>query len=273
MYVVTGATGNVGRLVVDLLARSGAKVAGVSRDPAAALPDGVERLAPASWPAKGAEAVVVAPRAVGDSLPASLERAAAAGLRRVVLLSAVTVEYGGGYARFAAQFAAAEDAVRASGLDWTFLRCADFAANSLAWAPQIRATGTVAGAYGRAATSPVHERDIAEVAVRALLEPERHTGQAYALTGPQSLTQEERATQLGARFIEVPAERARAAMLAQGLPADVPDRLLGYLATCSDQPGPATDTVERLLGRARTFREWADEHAAAFAAGTGGEAR
>lgn len=54
-------------------------------------------------------------------------------------------------------------------------------------------------------------------------------------------------------------------MLAQGLAPDVPDLLLGHLAQCLRQPGPSTDTVERLLGRpALTFADWAAERAAAF---------
>jgi hypothetical protein len=54
-------------------------------------------------------------------------------------------------------------------------------------------------------------------------------------------------------------------MLAQGLPEDVPDRLLGSLADYAKQPGPSSKTVEQVLGRpALTFAEWAAEHAAAF---------
>ena len=54
-------------------------------------------------------------------------------------------------------------------------------------------------------------------------------------------------------------------MLAQGLPEDVPDRLLGSLADYAKQPGPSSGTVEQLLGRpALTFAEWTAEHAAAF---------
>jgi hypothetical protein len=54
-------------------------------------------------------------------------------------------------------------------------------------------------------------------------------------------------------------------MLAQGLPEDVPDRLLGSLADYAKHPGPWSDTVEQVLGRpALTFAEWAAEHAAAF---------
>ena len=63
-------------------------------------------------------------------------------------LSAVTVQYPAGEARFAGDFKAAEDVVKGCGLDWTLLRCADFAANALAWAPRIRHAGVVRGACG-----------------------------------------------------------------------------------------------------------------------------
>ena len=278
MIVMTGATGTVGREALRLLRDSGAKALAVSRDPdRAALPEGVRvvrgdpsdpgTLAPAL---DGAEALLLSPRAVGGASADLLALAAERGVRRVVVLSAVTVQYGGGYARFAEGFRAVEDAARASGLDWTFLRCSDFSANALAWAPQIRATGTVRGAYGGAATAAVHERDIAAVAVRALLE-EGHAGQAYALTGPEPVSQREKVRLIGAAvgepltWQETDPERVRQAMLAQGLGADVPDRLLGYLAECLQRPGPSTDTVERLLGRpALGFAVWAADHATAF---------
>ena len=54
-------------------------------------------------------------------------------------------------------------------------------------------------------------------------------------------------------------------MLAQGLPEDVPDRLLGYWSGLVQQPGPSSDTVKQVLGRpALTFAQWAAEHATAF---------
>ncbi|MBO2450255.1 NAD(P)H-binding protein [Actinomadura barringtoniae] len=263
MYVVTGATGNVGREIVNLLAEACEKTTAVSRDPEASFPPGVDVATPADLPLGDAEAIVISLRAVGGSLEALLSQAAGEGVRRAVLLSAITVEYGGGYARFAEEFKAAESAVRASGLDWTFLRCSDFAANSLAWAPQISAMGAVRGAYGEAATSPIHEKDIAEVAVHALLDPPP-SNRAFALTGPESLSQLDRARILGVPFIEVSPNQVRDAMLAQGLPEDVPDRMLGYLAACLKEPGPSTTTVQELLGRSRTFAEWAEDHAGSF---------
>jgi uncharacterized protein YbjT (DUF2867 family) len=85
----------------------------------------------------GIKAVFISPRALGDASagPATAELLALArerGAQRVTLLSAVTVEYGGGHERFADTFKAVEDAAKASSLPWTILRCTDFAANSLA---------------------------------------------------------------------------------------------------------------------------------------------
>ena len=278
MIVITGATGSVGREATRLLLAAGHKVTAVTRDPSAAeLPEGATvaegdpsrpRSLAAVW--AGVEGVLLSPRAVGDAAAELLAAAAEHGARRVVVLSASTVQYPAGEPRFAQAFKAAEDTARASGLAWTLLRCADFAANALAWAPQIRATGKVRGAYPDAATSPIHQRDIAEVAALALTDPE-HAGCSYVLTGPQSLTQQDKAAAIGeaidspVSFAEVAPEQVRAAMLTQGLPADVPDRLLGSLADYARRPGPTTETVQKLLGRpALSFETWAAENAAAF---------
>src|SRR5262249_28337896 len=140
----------------------------------------------------------------------------------------------------------------------------------LAWVPQIRATGIVRGAYGDKPTSTIHVRDVASVSARALLEPE-HAGHIYVLTGPQFLTQRDKVRLIGeaigreVRWEEIAPAQVREAMLAQGLPPDVPDRLLGYWATIGERPEPFTTTVEQVLGRpALTFAQWAVEHAPAF---------
>ncbi|MEU6844352.1 NAD(P)H-binding protein [Streptomyces sp. NPDC046716] len=278
MFVLIGATGTVGRQAMDLLLQGGAEVAAVTRDRTADLPDGARPVvgdpsAPgtlADWP-QDAEGILLSPRAVGPAAEELLALGAARGTRHVVVLSSSTVEHPAGRRRFVEEFRAVEEAVGRSGLSWTFLRCADFAANSLAWAPQIRSTGVVRGAHRGATTSPIHERDIAEVAVRALTEP-GHAGRAHVLTGPDSLDQRDKVRLVGEAvgrtlaFEEVAPEQVRQAMLAQGLPADVPERLLGSLADYATRPGPTTDTVERLLGRpARSFAAWARENASAFA--------
>lgn len=277
MILVTGATGNVGREAVKLLLDDREEVAAVTRDPArAALPGAAHvvggdpsrptTLRPAL---SGVEAILLSPRAVGDAAAELLSLAAEQGVQRVIVLSAATVEHPAGDPRFAEEFKAVEDTAKASSLQWTILRCADFDANALAWAPQIRSTGVVRGAYADAATSPIHQRDIAAVAVRAMVS--EHAGRTYLLTGPQSLTQRDKVRLIGQAigeqlsFQELPPEQVRQAMLAQGLPEEIPDRLLGSLADYAKQPGPSSDTVERILARpALTFADWAVENAAAF---------
>jgi uncharacterized protein YbjT (DUF2867 family) len=278
MILVTGATGNVGREVVNLLLSGGEKVVAVTRNPAkAALPDGAhvvggdpsrpQTLTPAL---RGVDAVFISPRALGDATAELLKLAAEQGAQRVVLLSAVTVQDGGGEKRFADAFKAVEDAARASGLPWTILRSAEYASNNLMWAPQIRSTGKVKGAYGDAANSTIHERDIAAVSALALVDA-AHAGHTYVLTGPQSLTQRDKVRIIGEAigrevlWEEISPKLVREAMLAQGLPVEIPDRLLGYLASRVGQPGPSSTDVEQVLGRpALTFAQWAAEHAAAF---------
>lgn len=277
MFLITGATGNVGREGVRLLLDDHREVVAVTRDPAhAALPDAAHvvrgdpsRPSALASALERVEAILLSPRAVGDATAELLSLAAEHGVRRVVVLSAVTVEYPARHTRFAEEFRAVEDAAKASGLEWTILRCADFDANALAWAPQIRSTGVVRGAYADAATSPIHQRDIAAVAVRAM--DTGHAGRTYLLTGPQSLAQRDKVRLIGdalgeeLSFQELLPEQVRQAMLAQGLPEEIPDRLLGSLADYAKQPGPSSDTVERILGRpALTFAEWAAENAAAF---------
>lgn len=278
MILITGANGVVGRQVLNLLLQQGSAVAGVTRglgEPR--LPDHAEvvtgDLFHPRWlkPAlEGVDAIQISPRATGPGLGELLELAVEEGVRRVVLLSATTVEYPAGEARFAAQFELAENLVTGSGLEWTVLRLADFAANALAWSPQLKAGDVVRGAYGHAATSPIHETDIAAVAAQALL-GDAHKGSVYTLTGPQSLDQHEKVRLIGAAtgralsFQELPPEAVRQGMLAQGLPEEVPARLLGSLADYSERPGPTTTTVAELLGRpALTFADWARDNASAF---------
>src|SRR5262245_53246046 len=283
MMLVTGATGNVGREVVKLLVGAGEKVLAVTRHAdTAALAGGARvvsgdpsRPQTLASELRDVETVFISPRALGDATAGAasielLKLAADQGARRVVALSAVTVQYGGGYERFSDAFRAVEEAVRASGLQWTILRCADFASNAMAWAPQIRQAGVVRGVYGDGATSTIHERDVAAVSARVLVDA-AHGGRAYVLTGPQSLTQRARVRLIGEAigkeipWIEVPPEAFRQVMLAQGLPADIPDRVIGYWVDRVQQPGPSSDTVEQILGRpALTFAQWATEHAAAF---------
>lgn len=104
MILITGATGNIGREVVNLLLSSGEKIVAVTRHPAtAALPEGVHvvgadpsHLQILESEIKGVEAILISPRALGDATAGAataelLALAAKQGAPRVVVLSAATV--------------------------------------------------------------------------------------------------------------------------------------------------------------------------------------
>ena len=148
-----------------------------------------------------------------------------------------------------------------------------FAANALSWwAPQIRDGGNlVRWPYLAAPTAPIHERDIAAVAVRALCD-DGHVGTEYVLTGPQSLTQFEQISTIGdvigrsLRIEEISPEDAKQEFLTL-MPAPAVNMLFGAWAAAIGQPAYVTSTVAEITGApARTFHDWAADHAAAFRA-------
>ena len=137
------------------------------------------------------------------------------------------------------------------------------------WAPQIRAGDVVRWPYPAAPTAPIDDRDIAAVAVRALCE-DGHARAEYVLTGPQSLSQFEQLSTIGGvigrslRLEEISPEEARRELLTL-MPACVVNMLLDAWAAAIGQPAFVTSTVAEITGApARTFRDWATDHAAEF---------
>ncbi|MBW8483881.1 NAD(P)H-binding protein [Actinomadura parmotrematis] len=272
MFVITGATGNVGRhLVAELLTR-GHRVRAVTRDPAAArLPSEAEAVPFDALPLDGATALFVNPAAFWGGLGDLLERAVEERVRRVVLLSSSAALGGGGPGNpIGAHHLDLEERVAATGLEWTFVRPGAFAANTLGWAGQIRADGVVRGPYARAAIASIHERDIAAVAARALADDDL-VGAKPVLTGPRALTHAEHARLIGeaigrpVRYEEISPGAARAAMTAGRTPPAIADALLRMFAAQVDAPGETSPAVEQIAGRpARPFAAWAADHAGDF---------
>lgn len=268
MILVVGATGTVGRHVVSGLMEREVAVRALSRHPdAAGLPAGVEVVPgdvsdPASVAAqlRGVEGAFLVWPYFGVEGAGVLVDALAAQVGRIVYLSAEAVRRRPGSA-----WAAVEEAIAGSSIEWTFLRPTGFAANALMWADQIRGSGVVRWPYGGASRSLIHERDIGDVAVLALTEGE-HVGERYVLTGPQALTQVEQVAVIG----EAIGRRVRWEELSRSEAEDrlagmVPDTALDTWAEFVKTPEVVTSTVLEVTGhQPRSFAEWAREHAAEF---------
>ncbi|MCI4041602.1 NAD(P)H-binding protein [Streptomyces sp. TRM75563] len=268
--LVTGATGTVGRRVVEHLLERGEHVRALTRDPARAeLPAGVDvvrgdlthpaSLEPALDGVSGLHLItfgggLFAPLETGEEI---LGLARRAGVRRV------TVLHGGGATPM-------ESAVRASGFDWTVVMPVEFMANALEWAPGIRSEGVVREPFVDRLSAVVHESDIGAVAAAALTEY-GHGGQEYLVTGPQVLTVRDKAAAIGAvrgtdvELVELTEEQALESWRGQGMPEDVIAFLIDVYRDTPPEGRTVLDTVEKVTGRpARTFAQWAEEHAKHF---------
>jgi uncharacterized protein YbjT (DUF2867 family) len=275
--LVIGARGSVGREVLDLLVAAGEPVRASARTPGSAgLPSGVPVVAadltrPETLPAAldGVSKVFL------YCLPGTAEgfasAALGAGVEHVVVLSSGSV-----LLPSAAGNAITEDhqeverALGGSGLRWTPIRPLVLANNALFWSDSIRTEGVVRLVHPEAVTAPVHERDVAAVAVAALAGIGSPDVSAM-LTGPEPMTSRRQveliAEALGRpiRVVE-PSEQEERVRLCGFVPPRVADAIVDFqTAATRDGGSPTTTTAQRVLGRAPTsFAQWAREHAADF---------
>ncbi|BEL03442.1 NAD(P)H-binding protein [Actinoplanes sichuanensis] len=264
MILVTGATGTVGRHVVQLLHQGGHPFRAMSRKPSG---PGVVRADfddPGSLRRAVADVravfLLTAPAVPSPDFDLALLAAAReAGVASVVKLSAIgTGEVFEG-ATVGAWHLAAEQAVRESGLAWTILRPSSFASNARHWF----AGGPVPNLTGDGRQGVIDPRDIAAVAVAALTGP-AHAGRTYTLTGPELLSVPDQARQLGeilgrpVATVDLPPAEAAAHLLAAGLPpAAVDATVLGSAWARAGHNAVLTGDVADVLGRPpSTFRDW-----------------
>jgi uncharacterized protein YbjT (DUF2867 family) len=276
MYLLTGATGNVGGEVVQALSAAGEPVRALVRsDP----PDGTfpadadvrrgDLTDPSTlrgiW--EGILGVFLLPGY--DEAPAILRDARAAGVQRVVLLSGGSAGSGDMSNAVTAYMARSESAVRDSGLQWTLLRPAAFMANALRWRDKLGDGDVVRLPFAGVRTACVDPFDIAAVAGAALLD-DRHAGQIYTPTGPESLLPADQVRILAEvlhrelTFEAQPDDEARREML-QTTPPKYVDAFFDFYVAGSLDESEVTPTVEQVTGRRpRTFRAWAEAHATEF---------
>lgn len=273
--LVTGATGSVGRLVVDELLAAGVPVRALTVDPERAkLPAEAEVVVgslarPSTLPValKGVSAVYLAPMA--RTVRRFCELATEAGIERVVALSGSSVgdDHEGSSGT---EYGAVEQAVREAGFAWTFLRPGVFMNNTLDWAGMVRA-GEVAMAYGDATQTPIDLGDIAAVAARVLT-TDGHIGATHVLSGPEAISLRGQVTTLESvlgkeiRFRELTRDEQHALWVGYGVPEQAVDWLLDGFEETLRHPQRPTGVVEELLGRpGTTYAEWAAANREVFA--------
>ncbi|SFP04459.1 Uncharacterized conserved protein YbjT, contains NAD(P)-binding and DUF2867 domains [Amycolatopsis arida] len=268
--LVTGATGNVGRPLVERLLTAGHPVRALTRDSRTAnLPAGTEVVAGnLSDTASLAEVFTgvtaahlisfgdgYAPLDNGADIVALAERA---GVRRVTVLKGDLDK------------TALDQAVEASGLEWTYLAPVEFMSNTMEWADSVRTEGIVRDGFAGTKSAMVHDADIASVTA-AVLTGDGHAGREYWLTGPEALTPRERVRVIGevlgreVRFVELGRDEMVARWREQGYSADDIEFFLAMRTNPPEAGYTVLPTVEEVTGRPATpFAEWVRENVAAF---------
>jgi uncharacterized protein YbjT (DUF2867 family) len=280
MLLITGATGNIGSRVVDLLKGQGHDVRALVRDASRAdlLPDGIDiavgNLDDADSVAAalhGVDGVFLLHAGQGTAqTQIMIDAARSAGVRRIVLLSSLGARLRP-LPTIGATFAAREDLLRESGLDVTYLRPNGLMSNALWWTDAIRDENRVVDPTGPGRQAVVDPDDIARVAALVLTE-DGHVGHGYILNGPEALTAREQVEILSdvlgrtIDFVDVTPEQFAQESIEHGTPPPAAEALQNLNEMFrAGRAGVITDDIENLTGVApRTFRDWCERHVDTF---------
>lgn len=281
MYLVIGATGNVGGELVKQLLDQGQDVRALVRDASRAevLPAGVsiavgslEEAASLAAAAEGVEGVFFMQLApIPAQAQAFIDSVRSVGVKRVVVLSSVGTRLHPA-PTIGAFIAARDDVFRASDLDVTYVYANGLMSNAQWWAPTIRESGQVTDGTEPGKIGVVDPYDVAAVAAVALTQP-GHVGHGYFVTGPEALSPSEQTAILSdvlerpLEFVASTPEEEAQASIERGTPPHMAAarQNLDELFALS-RAGIVTDDVYNLTGNApRSFRTWVQNHTAAFA--------
>ena len=269
--LVMGARAGIGRLILaDLLAQNAPVRASTRRPEPGQFPAGVEAVAADLTDRVSLEAAFAG---IGqaflfanhEGVESVIDAAHAAGLERIVLLSSGSVIHPTSAGNtITEEHREVEQALAsAGGFEVVPIRPLVLATNDLGWTYPIRATGSVSIYQPDAITAPIHEADIAAVAVAALTGNDDVTS---ILTGPERLSQRAQvaaiAAAIGKEIAVVGLSRDEAASnFGRFMPEGEAEAVLQFLDDAASGNSGVTDTVEKILGRpALGFAEWAVDH-------------
>jgi uncharacterized protein YbjT (DUF2867 family) len=234
MILITGASGSVGKAVLQEASRKESKVRAMyrSKEEAAKVPSGCEAvLADYSDKQSLRKALdgVTSAYLVCSPIPQLVELESnvldackESGAKHVVLNSAMGA---GDYGKsFPSWHRKVEDKLKTTGMSYTILRPNGFLQNIVAYnAPSIRAQGAFYAAMGDAKVSYLDVGDIAVVAVKAL-QGGAHAGKTYELNGPEAISNQELAKRISkvtgrtVNYVDIKESAQREAMLGMGMP-------------------------------------------------------
>ena len=274
MILVTGANGNVGSELVTQLAAKNEVRALVRSRGGMTLPSNVEAVA---GDLNRPESLAAALRGVRGvfllggyrDMPAVLTEIRKAGVEHVVLLSSRSVVGGDPTNAIVQMWMTSEEAVRSSGVAWTFVRPGGFASNALRWLPQLRTGDVVRVPFAKAPIASIDPHDIAAVAAVALT-THGHASKSYALSGPEAqlpATQVAILAKVLGRDLRFEAQLDDEARieLAKSAPPGFVDAFFRFFVKGEFDDATVLPTVQEITGHApRTFEQWARAHAADF---------
>jgi uncharacterized protein YbjT (DUF2867 family) len=273
MYLVTGATGNIGSEVVRALLAAGEHVRAVVHAATGAEPipsdaeiavGDLDDAGSLTSALDGVTGIFLLPGYRGaEELVIAAEKA---GVRKLVQLSGSSAESRDMTNAITAYMVRSEDIATGSGLDWTILRPSAFMTNTYRWREQLRAGNEIRLPFPTLSTAVLDPADIGAVAAAALTD-DAHTGRIHRLTGPEALTPAQQvkivAQELGRTltFVGQNDDDAHAEMMAQ-MPAAYVDAFFDFYVRGSLDESLVLPTVSDILGRPATrYAEWVHTHA------------
>ena len=280
MILVTGATGNVGSLLIPALREAGNQVRALIHDESKAQPlrdlgvDVVIGDMERPQTLEGAVAGLNKIYLITSNGPTAAQQArnvikAARGAGRPHIVR--QTGYGTSKSRIIHQLEEIERELEQSGLPYTLVKPTFFMQNTMMAAQTVASDGVVYMPCKDGRLGMVDLRDVADVALKVLTS-EGHEGKTYILTGPASISFHDVADGLSkavgkkVSYTDVPLEAARESMVSMGTPEWITDGYIELFEGFSEGYADLTTPyVERLTGHpARSFDTFALDYAHVF---------
>jgi uncharacterized protein YbjT (DUF2867 family) len=274
--LVTGATGNIGKFLVDKLVEDGHSVKAFTRNPEKANLNGNIEICKGDLTNK--DEILQALTGVDKAflllanIPADpfIEVASQIGLKHLVFLSSYSVDINWKSKNnfIAKHHAEVESKIKSSGIPYTFLRPAGFMTTVYQWLGSIKTQGIAFLPYPDVSHSVIHSKDIA-LSAAEVLKNNSHIGKSYFLSGPELMTPREMVKQIsdviGKELSVVQPERQQTInMMSHNLPISIIESIIELLES-SPKIIELSDNVRRLTHtRGITFKTWIEENKVFF---------